>query len=285
MTDRRGFALITVLWLVAVLAVLLTAGLSEVHVSNRATENRIQETRALWAARGCLSLLQARGATDERITAIDSLALLPTVWCAAEEVSPHERVNPNLGDSLGLHRVLGDPVLVSSLLDWIDADDVARRGGAEADWYRERGRRLPRNGALRDAQEIRFVRGFEDAEPGAVDALFTARGEGQVAPNRASTAVLGSASVLHPGMAETLVALRRGGRTFLGPEAMVASIGWQPTIDEFTEVVRRFSFDDGEHHMRITGLAPTAQGLARSEITATMVALRERVAIRRLEVR
>lgn len=53
--------------------------------------------------------------------------------------------------------------LVASLVDWLDADDDALAGGAEAAWYAGQGRHYrPANARLLDLDELRLVRGYND---------------------------------------------------------------------------------------------------------------------------
>lgn len=59
-----------------------------------------------------------------------------------------------------------------SLLDWLDDDDDARAGGAEAEYYRRLGVR-PRNGYLQTVSELRRVRGFDPAVVQRIAAIAT----------------------------------------------------------------------------------------------------------------
>jgi hypothetical protein len=71
-------------------------------------------------------------------------------------------VDLNFADAELLKRVFGDdPVLVPSILDWIDADDIPRTAGAEtADYYQQLGY-AARNGPLKNGYEINWIRGGE----------------------------------------------------------------------------------------------------------------------------
>jgi len=59
--NRRGVALLTVLWAVSVLSVLAATGLAAVRTGERTSFNRIALARGRWAAEGCLAIAQARG--------------------------------------------------------------------------------------------------------------------------------------------------------------------------------------------------------------------------------
>jgi hypothetical protein len=215
----------------------------------------------------------------------DSVALGPVVWCAVDDVAPEQRVNPNVGDSIGLTRLLMDPVRVASVLDWLDEDDDPRDAGAEAEWYRRRARTLPRNGPLRDPAELRLVRGFEDVTVAELERMFTVRGDGRVSANRAPAWALASVSVLSPEDAERIVALRGAAPTLAVPDQVVTLAGIDLTLEEFAELTRRISFSDARRTLRFRGLARA--GARTLEFTAVAV-LQERegeLTVAQLEVR
>lgn len=284
--GRKGFALIAVLWLVAALLVLISLGLAPTLISLRAAENRIGKVRGTWAAWGCVALLQARHDENaDLFITLDSLSLARTTWCDVESVDPGVRVNPNLVDSVGLFRVLRDSVQVSSLLDWIDEDDLPRRLGAERRWYASRRRPTPRNAGIADVREIRLVRGFEGTETQALEGLFTVRGEGGVSPNRAGQRALASISVLPEGAADDIISHRTGDRPFRTTEELVLRLGLEPTISEFRRLVRSLSFDDDRGVFRIRGSADLGRRTVRSELVVTLAKLEDRLALTRVEVR
>jgi type II secretory pathway component PulK len=253
MRRRNGFALLTALWLLLLMGVLFSRALPRVVTSLDAAENRVLLTRAKWAAIGCLELARARGESEAELP--DSVALGSGVWCRPERLDPDERINPNLGDSVGLHRALQDPSLTASLLDWIDADDVARDAGAEAEWYRERGRPVPRNAPFMDPREMRLVRGFEGASAADLESWFTTRGDGRVSGNRASRRALASIGVMAPEDVEAVLSRRFPGRSLRSAEQFVLVGEMQPTIEEYQQLTARLSFDESTHTIRFHGLA------------------------------
>lgn len=281
----EGFALIAVLWLVATLSVLLSLGLAPTVVAQHAAENRLGQTRALWAARGCLALIQARHADGRKAVMSDSVALGPVTWCEVERIDPDVRVNPNTVDSVGLSRVLRDSVQVSSLLDWMDGDRSARTAGAEVDWYVSRQRHLPRNGPIADVREILLVRGFDEVPIAALDEIFTVRGDGGVSPNRADLGVLRSVSVLPPGAAEEIVSLRSTNGAFRTTEDVVLRLGLELTIDEFRRLVQSLSFNENRRTVRIHGRVDVGRRWVGSELIAALTQVDDRLAVTGLEVR
>ncbi len=252
MSANHGFALLTVLWLILLLSLLVTTEVAPIVLTDHASQNGVELVRARWAAVACLELVRERFSNGAVKTRLDSLALGPAVWCDAEPLNPDERVNPNVGDSVGLQRVLGDPGRVAAILDWIDRDDTARDAGAEAGWYARRHRPLPRNRPIRDVAELQLVRGFEETSLEQLESVFTARGDGRISPNRAPAWALVSISPLTQGDVAGLVAMR-GGQTFLTPEQLVSVAGIDVTIDEFRELTSRLSFTDAQRTIRCKG--------------------------------
>lgn len=252
MTARRGFALISVIWIVMALATLLSLGLATVTTSRLASENRVHLRRARWAAAACVAFAQARQENDRLDLPVDSIALGPTAWCDAKDLNPRSRINPNRLDSVGLSRVL-DPVRLAALFDWIDSDDVTRREGAENAWYRSHARRTPRNGPLQSVHELSLIRGFETLSRDSLEAVFTVHGDGRVSPNHASEVVLRSVGVLPPTAPARISALRATGRVFVSPEEVAYALGMTPTVAEFQALVQRLSFDTLRTTVRAQG--------------------------------
>ncbi|MFN7170497.1 MAG: general secretion pathway protein GspK [Candidatus Omnitrophota bacterium] len=68
-------------------------------------------------------------------------------------------IDLNFADELLLKRVFGDdPVLVPSLLDWRDENEIPRPNGAESNYYTQYNY-VARNGFLRNSYEINWIRG------------------------------------------------------------------------------------------------------------------------------
>jgi general secretion pathway protein K len=93
--------------------------------------------------------------------------------------------------------------MVDALLDWRDADDIARPLGAERAWYHAAHRAEPRNGPLADVRELRRVHGFgvDVLSDSVLDAVLTVE-PGRIVWDRAPPAVLASL----PGMTPEAVA-------------------------------------------------------------------------------
>jgi hypothetical protein len=212
--PRSGFALLTVLW--AIVALGTVAGISAALAQRglHLTRNRIVLARAGWAREACVSTLNSRYAADQRTRGVDSADLGRGAWCSAALFDPSAQLNVNLASPAILHAALGDS-LADALLDWRDADDDAHPNGAEAEWYREHRRPLPRNAPLASAAELRLVRGFEGI---ALD-NYTTRGDGRISPAIAPPFLVRAL----PGVDEAVAAaIESRGQSIASLEALLA---------------------------------------------------------------
>ncbi len=278
-----GFALITVLWVVAALAMLTTLGLADSDIARVAVENRMLLRRAEWSARACLAIVRSLPAHGDSTLTVDSTDL-GAGWCRAERLDPSERVNVNLADSVALERILDDPPRTASLLDWMDGDDAPRENGAEGDWYRAAGRPPPRNGPVVDVAEIQLIRGFEDVSAAVLEGVFTVRGDGRIDPNRASVEVLRGIAALPGGSAERLVGARRGGNRLDDAEEVANAAGAHLDADGFRELTRQTVFDPRLHVVRLVGGAASGPRSVRATMTAALRTSGARLLVRRLEI-
>jgi general secretion pathway protein K len=212
--DRRGFALISVLWVIGAAAVL---GLT-VQIAARSalatSRNRAALTVGRWRAAECAARVRAAiasafadasGPTPSRRSGTDPWAMLdraiadaPELFglpCTAQLGAVGARIDVNAADADLLRRALVNAgvretdadSLADALLDWRDADDVPRDAGAERGWYVDRHRVPPRNGPIASVAELRRIRGFERL--GGIDSLFGVE-PGRIAIDRAPIAVL-----------------------------------------------------------------------------------------------
>jgi type II secretory pathway component PulK len=179
----RGFALMTMLWLIVSAGVLSAIVTMTGRDAYRAARNRVNSERSLWSAEGCTSL--ARGAIDELLrSSASSPSLGSRVWRAldtAVAVNPlllgkgcgvtleaaGARIDVN-GDEGLLRRALSALVgevaalsLIDALMDWRDADSLPRPLGAEVFWYATQSRYPPRNDSIANVRELKRIRGFD----------------------------------------------------------------------------------------------------------------------------
>lgn len=186
MRQRRGFALLAVLWvLVGASALALGASLAARRAVGT-SYNRANITRAGWRAEACLEIARAAIAdvlrdpvvsrSGKRLTwmtldlAVSESTLLRGTDCdlLAEPVGARIDVNSADGEmvralfaALGVPPTRGDS-LADALLDWRDADDDTRPHGAERAWYEAQNAHPPRNSSLAHIRELSRVRGFAE---------------------------------------------------------------------------------------------------------------------------
>ncbi|HKS04928.1 MAG TPA: hypothetical protein VJR92_01335 [Gemmatimonadaceae bacterium] len=178
---RRGFALITVLWVIVMASAIAAAGAVAGTDAGAAKRNRINATRAHWQANACVDRARfaidralaetAADARDSAWRAIDAAlaAMLrgTAMNCSMRIIAAGTQLNVNTASEADLLRALtsagaASPLaLTHALLDWIDSDDNPRELGAERTWYTSAQRRQPRNAPLTSVSELRFIRGFE----------------------------------------------------------------------------------------------------------------------------
>jgi type II secretory pathway component PulK len=281
---NEGFALITVLWIVAALAMLTTAGLADSDIARVAVQNRILLRRAEWSARACLAIVRSQAAHGDSTLTVDSTGLGDAGWCRGERLDPSERVNVNLADSVALARVLGDPLQTATLLDWRDGDDAQREAGAEGDWYRAAGRPPPRNAPLVDVAEIQMIRGFEDVPAEVLERFFTVRGDGRIDPNRAPVEVLNGISALPSGSAERLMRARRTANHLDDAEEVANAAAARLDAEGFRELTRQTVFEPRLHVVRVVGGAASGPRSVRAAMTVSFRASGDRLLVRRMEV-
>lgn len=192
-TGSCGFALLAVLWVMVGVAALGALATVAARESIAAGRNRINLTLAAWRAEGCAEsaraaiaevLRGARGDTpnesawndlDGTVLALPSIAYsdcevtLRAAGAALDVNTAGARQLRSLFTALGVGSARADS-LTDALLDWRDANDVARPSGAERSWYEMRLEHTPRNGPLASPAELLLIRGF--GEVGRVDSLL-----------------------------------------------------------------------------------------------------------------
>lgn len=228
--GRRGFVMLTVLWVLAAASAVALALALEGRDGVSAARNRVNTERAWARANDCLS--RARLAADAVLAANPDPGANAAAWrslgalvtesdmqmgadCTATFEAAGTRLDVNAADSTqcaALLRASGfgaaSEAMTAALLDWRDEGDSARALGAESDWYIEAGRFPPRNGPFADVRELNRVRGFESAT--GLDSLFTTE-PGRIAINSASAPVLAAVPGFSEEAVERVLALRSQG--------------------------------------------------------------------------
>jgi len=191
--DRRGFALVAVLWVVIVAGMVLLGAQKATRANLVMSYNELASVRAHWLARAgverALAALEDDSVYDAGADGVidgwfDDAQLFEEVQLTGgsfsvmgggiEWVDPRQgrfglidhagRLNVNHADAsaLGNLGVLAE-WQVNAILDWRDADNNVRAGGAEGAWYDQ----LPypyliRNGSLETVAELRLVRDIDE---------------------------------------------------------------------------------------------------------------------------
>ncbi len=222
--------MITMLWVMAVAAVVVATGALAGRLAVHASRNRSELERAYWMAFGCASRARAGidallrdGTTDDAATAVwrtlDRRVTHAMTFGRACEVQLEAlgtRLDANTASDEMVVRLLfalGVPEartheMVDALADWKDSDDVARGSGAERSWYVAEHREQPRNAPIADVRELAHVRGFERISD--FDTLFGVD-EGRVSLATAPVSVLMSIPGVTRETAETIAQLRQRG--------------------------------------------------------------------------
>ncbi len=220
--SRRGFALLTVLWLLAALGAVAGAALAMARLGADATRNRLLLIRGAWAREACAEILLARYAERGVLTSLDTTDLGRGTWCRVTVEDAASKLDLNRAPREMLIAVLGSDSLTDALLDWRDPDDIPRQRGAEAEWYRSHGRRLPRNGPLAAIDELPLVRGFDSARVASLRVLLTVRGAEQIDVNAAPPAVLAALPGYGTEAVSLILARRAAGRPVRSSDELVS---------------------------------------------------------------
>jgi type II secretory pathway component PulK len=201
--PRRGFALLTVLWLLSAAAAIGTVMHLAAQAAIAGAQANTDWHRAAWRAEGCAAALiahldQQLGEQSQSHDIWRHLnragETLPVAGCTVTLEPLGTRANVNRLSTEAIATLLQSTgvaarrsvELAAALADWRDADDEVLSRGAEREWYAAERRPLPRNGALHDEGELRLVRGFEKD---GFSGIITAE-EARISLGHASPAVL-----------------------------------------------------------------------------------------------
>jgi len=110
MRGERGFALITALWLIALLSAIVGLEIATARLGQQTSLNRITLTRGRWAAEGCLAIVQGRRGA-RRLADTATIDLGDNTWCSWHVDDPGARINVNTADPDVLTRAIADSVL------------------------------------------------------------------------------------------------------------------------------------------------------------------------------
>lgn len=238
---RDGYALLTVLWVIAGGATVALGAAGIARDAVRAARNRGAATRASWQVEGCIAA--ARAAIDAKLanrgefvpatdswSSVDSTVAITVAGsgCTSRSVttgssldvtrSKRDEVSKAL-QTAGVTRSRADSV-ADAIVDWQDVNEMTGDGTTEASWYRTHNRVAPPNRPISDSRELDLVRDVDALEP-AVRALLGIE-SGTVAINHAPVAILASLPGIPDGAAALLSQHRAVGVRFDNPATMLA---------------------------------------------------------------
>lgn len=240
--TRRGFAMITALWLIVAITVVALQFSIEAHERYTVGINASERGIARAAAIGALAFQQAQleralrnntgGAGAARLRSsdpwidadslfsgvvdIDSLPVVVQVIPGGQLLN----INSMGQDALTafFSSLLGDYAtadeISQSIMDWRDGDEQARARGGERDAYLKENRMvLPANAPFRDVDDLMDVRGMTPEILERVRPYLRTYGNGLVNLNTAEAPVLrGVPGMTEPVVARILALRANGGR-------------------------------------------------------------------------
>lgn len=243
--DRRGVALMLVLWIIVVLGGIglgvaaAARGRARLVLTTRArvvaryaAESGVAATAARWEA-----LLAAAGNEWEEARAFTRLDDEVARWAERPLGSARYQVAvADLGARIDLNRAAPSlllaflaqfvgtdeaEALTDALVDWRDRDHRPRARGAEASDYRQAGSLfVPPNAPLLRLDELTRIRGFDDSLADVIAPFITVRGSGRINLNTAPREVLAALPQFGPIGADAVLAARQQGRVLDSPEAV-----------------------------------------------------------------
>lgn len=245
MRERRGVALVTALFLVVAIAAVSMQFAIDAKERRAFGLNAADRGRERALANGALELVEAkldyamrtipqgRGNTQmlrssDPWLGIDSLYSgtyqvdSQNVQVQAVDLGARLNINDMSEDEIKtfLAFILNDYVvadgLAQSIMDWTDADDIARLHGAEKDDYIKAGLlALPENAPFRDIEQLRLVKGMTPEIFAAVSPYLTTYGAGLVNLNTAPAPVLKALPGMTDQMLSVILSLRSQGQRII----------------------------------------------------------------------
>ena len=253
--GRRGVAIVIVLWVVLVLSLLISGFAFTMHVETEVASFARKQLKAEMLARSGIEVARMQLILDLQSPTEGGFDALNQAWATNEELyvdhelgdgtynvkvideeskipinSATEPLLKRLLNLLGVDPLDGD-IIVDSILDWIDADDLTRLNGAESDYYESLSPPYhAKNAPLDRIEELLLVRGVTpelfhgspatkdaDAQPG-LESVLTTMSSGQVNVNTASAIVLRALLNIDEGQVQAILNLRDGSDGIAGTD-------------------------------------------------------------------
>lgn len=298
---RRGFVLMSVLWVVVGVSLAATAALIAAREAVATSLNRQAMTESEWHAEECIERARALigaalSASTPPIPGVATWSMLDSALtlaggasgprCVARLEPVGVAVNVNDADYDQIRRVLlaggkedsHARALVDAALDWRDADHETRPAGGERDWYVAAGKLQPRNGPFASIDELRQVRGFDDVQN------FTTE-TGRICLNHAPAPVLASLPGFGAEIVEHVVGRRAGGVRVVSLIALageVSSTARDSIIAHFPELSSRTTIEPDAWLLIATGTAGSPLVTTTIELKLANAGLRAAIIRRRM---
>jgi len=253
--HRQGIAIIIVLWVVLVLSLLISGFAFTMHVETEVASFARKQLKAESLARSGIEVARMQLILDLQSPTEGGFDALDQAWATNEDLYvDHElgdgtynvkvadeeaKIPINSASDVQLKRLLNllgvDPldadIIVDSILDWIDADDLTRLNGAESDYYQSLSPPYScKNAPLDRIEELLLVRGVtpelfqgsaageeDQAQPGLKDVLTT-MSSGQVNVNTASATVLRALLDIDEDQVQAILTRRDGSDGIAGTD-------------------------------------------------------------------
>lgn len=304
MRERRGFALLIVLWMLTVASVVGIGAALLGREAYNVARNRYEGERAYWLAEGCMAA--ARASIDSVLEDALSSVARTRRWrslntaagvgvridkrCRVQLLAAGDRLDVNSASEEQLLRVMTRvagpdmaPGLVDALLDWRDADHDARPLGAEAAWYEAAHRRTPRDSAFASIDELRRVRGFEQID--GLDSVLTVE-SGRLSIATAPLTVLAAAPGLTDEALTRIAELRADGKQIddiVSLTALISSSAAESLMVRYSDLVRVTTLEPDAWILTVA--AQSGQPRIGASVEARLVRKGNRTAVARLRSR
>lgn len=247
--PRRGFALLSALWLMMMLSGLGLHIALSARSARLAAANRIESARTRAAADAGVQHAKARlvaqlQAMDDAGVAgqyglLDVDYLIPDttdvgdVRYVVRLRDAGSRININLASvntlrdlmiALQLDAGLSDRI-AQAIVDWRDSDDLSHPRGAERDDYlRRHAPLLPTNSPFARSDDLRDVREMNEAAYTTLRPFITIAGSGLINPNSARRPVLLSVPGFSPAIVDEIERLRESGVAFTTADQLLTAL-------------------------------------------------------------
>lgn len=261
--NRRGMALLVVLWMLAALTVVTGVALAGVRLGARVSVNRKLLAKAAWAAEACVaiyrsdasdSLGEGRSVPHGRFPRVE---LGPGIWCQLEVEDPHSKVNANSASLEALEAALEDTALVQLVLN---------------------GRPWPAVEAIATSPAL------SELQRSLLSALLTVRGDGRINLNGADARVLRAVPGISTDASVRIAQGRTTGQVFLSTDEVLAVLApgdRRAVLARYSDFIHVATTQPTVLVARATGAAGAPALL--TTMTVTLVPAGNRVAIVRWE--